>query len=122
MSQALKTRMPRPLTGADKRKAFKTATRSLPKQYASEIHQGMTDDRLNEVLTSVLGIYAGTCGPNAMSICWQGSGLKIWAGWTIQNTHRDKPIFSGKATLRAARDVYGIKQPWDTQIGLFEKV
>lgn len=119
MCSADNQNLPRPLTGADKVEAFKTATRNLPKRFEQEIQNGLTDEALKEMLCSVMGIYAGTCGAGRMSVCWQSSGLKIWAAWHVVNTVREKPIFAGKATLAAARNVYGIKEPGDTQMGLF---
>lgn len=110
---------PRQVTDADKLHAFKRATASLPKRYGHEIAEGVTDARLTEILRDVLGTYAGFCGPGQLSVSWQGSGLRIWASWEMCNTVKDRPVFAGKATLSAARDVYGIKQPGDMQIGLF---
>jgi len=112
-------REPRPLTQADKEEAFRIATRSLPKWYADEVVRGMTDEELAAALSRVLGIWGGSCGPGRLDVMFQGSGLKIWAGWHIVNHVMERPIFKGKSTVAMARHIYAIPDPTDPQISLF---
>tara|TARA_Y100000052_G_scaffold15964_1_gene15610 strand:+ start:3438 stop:3797 length:360 start_codon:yes stop_codon:yes gene_type:complete len=109
-----------PLTGAEKLEAFKRATSALPKWYADELSAPVTDDRLRAMLEAVLGIFGGSGGAGSLSICYQASGLKIWASQNAINWRSEKPIFAGKATISAARLVYKIAEPGDYQIDLFE--
>lgn len=110
--------MTKPLTRADKRQAFERATRSLITWHGEEVAEGVTDERLAELLAEVLGIFGGSGGPNSTSITYTGSGLKIWAGWTTVNHVTDKPIFQGSATVKMAREVYKISDPSDDQVQL----
>lgn len=109
----------KPLTHAEKEEVFRLATSGLPRHFGDEIAQGMTDDALEEALKSVLGIFGGSCGPESLSVAYQGSGLKIWGGWHIVNHCTEQPIFHGKGTIAMARTVYGIVDPNDRQLGLF---
>lgn len=111
--------MTKPLTRADKREAFERATRSLISWHGEEVAEGVTDERLTELLSKVLGIFGGSGGPNSISIAYSGSGLKIWAGWTTVNHVTDTPIFQGSATVKMAREVYNISDPSDDQMVLF---
>jgi len=51
-------------------------------------------------------------------VTYQGNGLKIWADHCAGSRSRP-PILEGQATLRLAREVYGIADPEERQIGLF---
>ena len=54
-----------------------------------------------------------------MTTAHQGAGLKngaSWNGWI--DTGKEKPIFAGAATIRMAREVYGIENPEDGQMRL----
>lgn len=106
------------LTREEQVVAFKSATRSLMYWHADEIAQGVPDERLEELLARSLGIFGGSSGPNRLSICFQGSGLKIWARRKTVNHVQDRPILQGKATLKMAREVYGIPDPSDDQLKL----
>lgn len=110
------------LTEEDKREAFLRATRGFSGsngRWEQRAKTGMTDEELAEALKTEIGIYGGSCGPNKMAVCFQGSGLKIWASWRgYPNTFDDKPIFSGAVTVRMAREVYGIENPEDGQMRL----
>ena len=115
-------RIDKDLTEEDKREAFLRATRGYSgsnDRWKQRAVTGMTDEALAEVLKTEIGIYGGRCGPGEMAICFQGSGLKIWASWREHpNTYCDKPIFAGTATIRMAREVYGIENPEDGQMRL----
>lgn len=110
--------MTRPLTRADKREAFERATRSLISWYGEEVAEGVTDERLAELLSKALGIFGGSGGPNEISLAFQGAGLKIWASWDTINNVTDKPIFKGQETIKMAREVYKIPDPSDDQAQL----
>lgn len=107
-----------PLTHEDKVAAFKAATRSLINWYGNELAEGVTDARLEELLKQALGIFGGSGGPDQISLTFQGAGLKIWASWGSHNQVTDKPVFQGKATVKMAREVYGIPDPANSQMRL----
>lgn len=107
-----------PLTHEDKVAAFKAATRSLIHWYGDELVAGVTDERLEELLRNALGIFGGSGGPDRLSLTFQGAGLKIWASWGSHNHVTDKPVFQGKATVKMAREVYGISDPANRQMRL----
>lgn len=107
-----------PLTHAEREAAFRTATRSLISWYGDELKQGVTNERLRELLGKALGIFGGSCGPDRLHVTYQRAGLKIWASREIHNHHRLKPLFQGEMTVRMAREVYAIPDPADNQIRL----
>ncbi len=108
----------RPLTQAERVKAFRTATHSFASWYADDIAAGMTDAALQAALQSGIGIWGGCSGPGEMDVSYAGAGLRIWAGWTFQNTTKDRPLFSGAATVAMAREVYKILDPSARQMAL----
>jgi len=83
----------RSLSKTDKEQAFRIATRALPRWYADQIAQGMTDAELSRALQQVLGIFGGSCGPERLDVMHQASGLKIWAGWHMVNHRAEPPLF-----------------------------
>ena len=105
----------RPLTQDDRVAAFRAATRALVRWHGDELAEGATDERLEALLVRALGIFGGSCGPGEMHITHQGAGLKIWASWGVHNHVVETPIFQGQATVRMAREVYGIPDPADPQ-------
>ncbi len=110
--------MSRELTHADKRAAFEIATSALMRWYGDRLTAGATDEDLAEMLSKVLGIAGGSGGPDRISVSFRGAGLRIWAGWQHPNEVTDKPIFAGEATVRMAREVYGISDPSCAQMAL----
>jgi hypothetical protein len=65
------------LTEADKTDIFRIATRSFVHWYSDRFEAGMTDDELAEALTTSLGIFGGSGGPDRPSVAHCGSGLRI---------------------------------------------
>lgn len=110
--------MSQELTHADKRAAFEIATSALMRWYGDRLITGATDEELAEMLGKVLGIAGGSSGPDRISVSFRGAGLRIWAGWQCPNEVTDKPIFAGDATVRMAREVYGISDPSSAQLAL----
>ncbi len=111
------------LTRTDKRNAFIAATKTTENaavRWKKRSETGLTDDALKEALRYELGIFGGSskteCRP---SITYQGAGLKIWAGWHTVNHCQEQPIFEGIATMKMAREVFGISDPNDDQQLLF---
>jgi hypothetical protein len=86
-------------------------------RWAERAKNGLTDEQLAEVLKRETGIFGGQCGPNALGIAYQGSGLKIWIDRGIGSMRR-KPVLQGAATVKMARVVYGIRDPDDKQMSL----
>lgn len=109
----------RPLTQADRIEAFKRATSCLAHWYEDQIRAGMTDDELEDALGSAFGSMGGSCGPDHISVSWQGAGLKIWASWSYPNIVTDRPLFQGRATVAMAREIYCIPDPSNRQQSLF---
>ena len=81
--------------------------------------KGLSDKQLQEALAYELGIYGGSCGPNDLSVSYQGAGLKIWITEDIHNPYDISPALQGNQTIRFARDTYNIKDPSDNQMSLF---
>lgn len=114
--------MTRPLTDADKREGFLRATGGFSgakTRWSERAARGLNDAELADALAYELGIFGGSCGPDMLSLTFQGAGLKIWISWEIQNHVTTKPTFEGNATIAMARLVYGIKDPADRQFSLF---
>ena len=106
------------LSHADKQDAFKRATNCLVSWYGDKIESGVCDEELNELLARALGIAGGSAGPGRINVSYKGAGLRIWASWGYYNEFTDKPIFSGQQTVKMAREVYGISDPSNHQLGL----
>jgi len=113
---------PRELSHEDKHYAFRRATHGMAgseQRWQERAERGLTDEELKAALEFELGIYGGSCGPGEMSLTFQAAGLKIWADWnTVAPDVDRKPIFQGTATIRMAREVYGIKDPTKAQMAL----
>jgi hypothetical protein len=112
----------RELTAEDRLHAFMRATGGYErsaKRWAQLARTGLTDEELAKALAFEIGILGGSGGPEELSITYQGAGLKIWAGWEIFNHVTEKPIFEGRSTIAMAREVYGIRDPSDTQLSFF---
>lgn len=114
---------PRELSPEDKLRAFKKATHGMEgtePRWRERAERGLTDDDLKAALEYEIGIYGGRCGPGETSVTYQAAGLKIWADWNSAAPDTNcKPIFQADATIRMAREVYGIKDPTDAQLALF---
>ena len=98
---------------------FRLATGSLARFHSTKFANGMNDQELEIALKSSLGIFGGSCGPDRLSVSYQGAGLKIWGGWHIINHVQETPLFSGKETIAMAREVYDIPNPDNNQLDLF---
>lgn len=107
-----------PLTHAEREVAFRQAMRCLIAWHGDELKQGVSDDRLTELLKRALGIVGGSCGPNRLHVSHQGSGLKIWASREIHNHCQMTPVFQGAQTIKMAREVYGIEDSSEDQMSL----
>lgn len=105
-------------------KAFRRATNGISgsaERWAARIRTGLSDEQLAEALEFEIGQiteeYYGEIG-----IAAEGHGLKIWVG-EFPSRHKDKPTFQGAATVRMAREVYGIAKPAvQPQMDLFAAV
>jgi len=108
-----------PLSRAEREAAFRKATRCLIAWHGEELKQGVTDERLRELLERALGIFGGSCGPDQLHVTYQGAGLKIWASREIHNHATIKPIFQGELVVKMAREIYGITDPSEDQLSMF---
>jgi len=109
------------LTEAEKRWAFRRATNSLSgseRRWTEPVARGQSDEQLAEAIRHELGILGGSSGPNGLAVEHAGDGLKIWAGRGAAHRHASPPICAGAATIRLARQVYGIQDPGDRQMRL----
>ncbi len=110
------------MTNDDKKKAFIRAVNNMQdaeNRWKERAEIGLTDEQLSQALRYELGIAGGSGGRDALSIAYEGSGLKIWAGWQNINPYMDQPIFEGQKTVKMARIVFGIADPSDKQMALF---
>ncbi len=110
------------LSKTDRRNAFLAATRTFAKagiRWRHRSSKGLTDAELEDALRYELGIFGGRSTENCPSIIYQSAGLKIWAGWHSFNHYQKIPIFEGLATIKMAREIYGIKDPSNCQLDLF---
>jgi hypothetical protein len=122
-SDSMESAPPQPLalTEDNRLAAFLKATNGMAganERWTERAAKGLTDEQLAEALAFEMG-QGGSGGPDSLWISQNGAGLRIWASWEIQNIHTAKPIFAGKATIEKAREVYGIRDPSQTQLSLF---
>jgi hypothetical protein len=111
-----------PLTPDEKVWAFRKATNSVenaPKRWTERVRTGLTDEQLAAAIKYELGEMGGYCGSDGVSVEYEGNGLKIWAAHGMPHRHTETPMCAGPATLRLAREVYGIADPEEKQMGLF---
>lgn len=111
--------LPEPLSLIEREQVFRIATSALPRWYADQIAQGMTDEDLQAALAKVLGIFGGSGGPDRLCVSYQGAGLKIWGSRKTHNHCVTEPLFQGAQTVVMARCIYKIADPTDGQLGLF---
>lgn len=112
----------KPLTKQDRYDAFMRAVHSTSgakTRWEQRRKSGLNDADLTDALRYELGIFGGCCGGDMLNIAYQGSGLKIWAGWENVNHCTDEPILQGNQTIAFARQVFGIKDPDEVQLSLF---
>jgi hypothetical protein len=108
-----------PLTDDEKLWAFRRATNHIDgsrERWVKRSQRGLTDEELREELQREMGFF-GSSGERVGITC-QAAGLKIWADHCAGSRSRP-PILEGQATLRLAREVYGIADPDDKQGRLF---
>jgi len=111
---------PAPLTHADRVRALRLAAESMEgasQRWAERVRTGQTDEQLARALEYEFGALGG-CARDNIGVTYQGSGLKLWADRCI-GSRSQPPFAEGKATLWLAREVYGIADPEERQLGLF---
>ena len=111
------------LTDEDKQKAFiraVTNTAGAKDRWKKRAEKGLNDQGLHDALRRELGIAGGGGCRDSVKIEYQGAGLKIWASWQGVTTCIDSPIFEGKHTMKMARQVFGIDNPNEQQMSLFQ--
>lgn len=114
---------PRPVMDDERREIFLRVTGGLSRskeRWKERAATGLTDDELEQALVYEFGIEGGGGGPNSISYWYRRAGLKIWASWeNACPQYRAAPFVGGKATVRMAREIYGIPDPDDDQLSLF---
>ena len=106
------------ISNEDRIAIFKLATKGLVHWHHEKFKAGMTYNELKKALEDALGIFGGSGGPKQLSVSHKGAGLCIWGGWHSINHVKDKPLYSGAATIAMAREVYGIIDPDSDQLPL----
>jgi hypothetical protein len=109
-----------PLTHEEKLWAFRQATNSIENaraRWLERAESGMSDSDLAQALEYELGIFGGRYGPNGLSLIYKGNGLKIWVGRGSARSD-GPPVYAGALSIAMAREMYGIKEPGDTQMSL----
>jgi hypothetical protein len=109
------------LTPDEKLWAFRKASNSMegaPRRWTERVETGLTDEQLSHALEYELGQMGGHWGYE-VSVEHEARGLKIWASHGMRNRHKAVPMCAGPATLRLAREVYGIADPDEKQGSLF---
>ena len=109
-----------PLSPHEREEIFRIATRGFVRRHSTQCTQGMSDDELWCALQEYLGIFGGCDGPDQPSVTYQGAGLKIWGGRRVVNHVTQKPLYKGMATVKMAREIYGIADPDNDQLDLFQ--
>lgn len=110
------------LTEENRKEAFLRSVMNMEgakMRWQERAKTGLTDSELEKALRYELGTAGGSGGSDILNISYQGSGLKIWAGWRYILTSYDVPIFEGKSTIAMARKTFNIANPNDKQISLF---
>jgi len=108
------------LSDDEKARALRLAAESVEgakTRWAERIASGQTNEQLARALEYEFGEMGG-CSSENIGVTYQRSGLKIWADHCIGSRSRP-PILEGAATLRLAREVYGISDPDEKQGRLF---
>ena len=109
------------LTHDEKLWAFRRATNAMsgsPQRWTERVRTGLNGERLADALKYELGEVAGFYGhDNGVNGGCEGNGQKIWASHGVPHRHTAEPMCQGKATLRLAREVYGIADPDEKQMG-----
>ena len=112
-----------PLTPDEKLWAFRRATNAMSgsdRRWAERVRTGVTDEQLADALKYELGEVAGFYGhDNGVNVECEGNGQKIWASHGMPHRHTATPMCQGPATLRLAREIYGIADPDEKQGRLF---
>jgi hypothetical protein len=65
------------------------------------------------------GVWGFYGDDNGVNVECEGNAQKIWASHGRPHRHTAVPICAGRATIRLAREVYGIADPDEKQMGLF---
>ena len=107
-----------PLSSQERIQVFKLSTIGLEKRFGDSFASGMSNAELKAALEQVLGIFGGSGGPGRLSVCFKGSGLRIWGGHRAFNHIEEKPLFIGATTIAMAREIYGIIDPELEQMAL----
>lgn len=91
-----------------------------PRRWAERVRTGLTDEQLADALKYELGDAAGFYGDdNAVNVECESNGQRIWASHGMPYRHTAEPMCQGKATLRLAREAYGIADAKEKQMALF---
>ena len=114
------TEGPSPLTDGDRVRALRLAAESMEgakERWAERAASGQTDEQLMRALEYEFGAMGG-CSRDDIGVTYQSNGLKLWVDRCI-GSRSQPPILEVQATLRLAREVYGIADPEERQGRLF---
>ena len=110
------------LTNEEKQQSLKralTCTGGALDRWSARAATGLNDADMAKAVRYELGICGGSGCSNSIHIHYEGAGLKVWAAWEIFIPQSEEPIFQGDATIKAARCLFGVKNPDDVQLDLF---
>jgi hypothetical protein len=112
--------MSRALTHEDRLHIFRNVFGTLGRRdrFTSRANGAMTDEELRRALEDAMGIEGGSCRQDRPYVHYRRAGLKIWGDWEWASPFRDQPLWQEEATLRMAREVYGIADPNVQQMSL----
>ena len=110
------------LTEIEKQQSLKRALTCMSgasERWLYRANTGLNDVDMAKALRYELGIAGGSGCRDSINIHYEGSGFKVWAAWKSFNHCLEEPIFQDDATIKAARLLFGVKNPNDVQLDLF---
>lgn len=87
-------------------------------RWLKRAQSGLTDEQLVEALRYEIGAMGGRSSAEGW-VEYSRDGLQIWIAETSLSRYSTPPTLRGNATVRMAREVYGIGDPGAVQMGLF---
>lgn len=109
-------------TEEDKKRALEIAltnTQGAKLRWEQRAKTGLNDKDMAKAVRYEIGIAGGSGGRGDMKTHYEGAGLKVWGSWQVFRPCMEEPLFQGDATIKAARLLFGVKDPNDRQLSLF---
>lgn len=109
-------------TEEDKKRALEIAltnAQGAKARWVERAKTGLDDKDMAKAVRYEIGIAGGSGGRGDLKTHYEGVGLKVWGAWQSFNHCIEEPVFQGSATIKAARLLFGVKEPSDMQLDLF---